>query len=228
MSKSSQMSGYLVPKKNVIRELYWEDLISDPNDVFDLIYSFYISKNRYYHNIDHIINCQQQLDGYVEVFNKNALPGDNKVYADFKEIRLALWFHDIIYDPRLNNNEELSAILAKELIRPFAEVYDNVEDLILFTKHNRVAENFNEELISDIDLSILGSFHKEYEKYSKAVHLEYGFLPDYIYYTGRLKILESLYNKESIYYTKYFRNLYEISAKKNISNEIKCIKEIIK
>jgi predicted metal-dependent HD superfamily phosphohydrolase len=223
--KSSQMSGYLIPKKNAIKELYWDSLLSDPNNIFDLIYSFYTSKNRYYHNINHIVNCQQQLDGFVSEFNRQILPGES--YNDFKEIRLALWFHDIIYDARLNNNEELSAILAKELIRPFSEVYDNVPDLILFTKHNRAAENFNEEVISDIDLSILGAYSREYQKYSDAIRLEYGFVPDYAYYAGRLKILESIIGKEHIYYTEYFRDLYETSARINIREEIKCIKEKI-
>lgn len=221
MSKSSQMSKYLLPSKAEIKSLYWDILISDPNNIFDLIYSFYTSGNRYYHNIEHIINCQQQLDGFIK--NNEYLNMTN-----INELRLALWFHDIIYDARLNNNEELSAILAEELLRPIAESYDNVPELILFTKHNRVANNFNEELISDIDLSILGSFHKEYKKYSDGIRLEYGFVPDYQYYQARLKILQSIYNKDRIYYTRYFKNLYEVSAKQNVLQEIKFIKEILK
>jgi len=232
MSKSSKMSAYLIPKKDVIRELYWDDLFSDPNNIFDLIYSFYTSGNRYYHNLDHIVNCQQQLDGFIEEFNRNNKSGEN--FNDFKHIRLALWFHDIIYDARLNNNEELSAILATELIMPFSEVYEGVDKLILFTKHNRPAFNFNEELMSDIDLSILGSFHKEYKKYSDSIRLEYGFIPDYQYYSGRLELLESLFlvdschARDNIYYTDYFRNLYEDQAKKNIAEEIKWIKAKLK
>lgn len=74
----------------------------------------------------------------------------------------------------------------------------------------------------------MGSLHKEYKKYSDGIRLEYGFIPDFAYYTGRLKILEKLYNREYIYYTEYFRNLYEVSAKNNLKDEIKWIVEVLK
>src|ERR1700748_1641511 len=180
MTKSSQMSGYLVPKKNVIKELYWDGLISDPNNTFDLIYSFYTSSNRHYHNINHIVSCQQQLDDFIKHY------AIEENFHPHKIIRLALWFHDIIYDTRLNNNEELSSILARELLSRFSEITDGVCELISFTKHNRLAQNADEELISDIDLSIFGTFNSEYQKYSEAIRLEYGWVPDYMYYNGRL------------------------------------------
>lgn len=225
MSKSSQMSKYLIPNKEEIKELYWDPYYhmdhrhpSLGRNIFELIWQYYSSSNRYYHNINHIVSCHQQLDTYEKV--------------EFKHpafVRFAIWFHDVIYDTRQNNNEEMSALLAKTVLfnNCVPEEIEAANELILFTKHNRFAENEYEKLISDIDLSILGTFGSEYKKYSEAIRLEYGWVPDYMYYSQRLKILKGFYNKENIYYNELFKQLYEIEAKNNLRGEIREIEELL-
>lgn len=219
------MSKYLIPNKEEIKELYWYPYYEMDHrhpslygNIFELLWQYYSSSNRYYHNINHIVSCHQQLDNYEEVEYKHPA-----------FVRLAIWFHDVIYDTRQNNNEEMSVLLAKTLLsnNSTPEEIKCVNELILFTKHDKIAENGYEELISDIDLSILGTFESEYKKYSEAIRLEYGWVPDYMYYSQRLKILKKFYNKDNIFYTKYFRNSYESSAKVNLRNEIKEIEELL-
>lgn len=227
MTKSSQMSRYLLLSKNEIKELYWNPYYQNNcnncnnslrDNIFNLIWEYYSSQNRHYHNINHIVSCHQQLDEYEQ--------------AEFKHpayVRLSIWFHDVVYDTRQNNNEYMSSLLAKTLLFDAANEVelDCIYELILFTKHNRDAQDAYEELISDIDLSILGTFNSEYKKYSESIRLEYGWVPDYMYFTQRLKILEGFYSKDKIYYTGFFSDKYEIQAKINLREEIKDIKKVL-
>ena len=60
-----------------------------------------------YHNLAHI----DQTFAAVDLLRHSAVPP-----LDLDGIFVALWFHDIIYDPRAADNEEQSAILARTLL----------------------------------------------------------------------------------------------------------------
>ena len=66
----------------------------------------YSEGHRYYHNFDHVTNCLGHLDGVRGELDSPL------------ELELALWFHDAIYKPISQNNEEESANLARQQLRP--------------------------------------------------------------------------------------------------------------
>jgi predicted metal-dependent HD superfamily phosphohydrolase len=72
-------------------------------------------------------------------------------------------------------------------------------------------------------LAILGKDDDKYYEYSKNIRLEYGHVPDQIYYEKRKNILHTFLNKDQIFYTSIFQKKYESQARKNISNECKNI-----
>ena len=74
---------------------------NSPNaaQVFAELCSRYSAPGRHYHTPRHICQCLSQLDG----------ARDEIAHADFVEI--ALWFHDVIYDPKAKDNEDRSARL---------------------------------------------------------------------------------------------------------------------
>ncbi|MCB1179664.1 MAG: hypothetical protein KDK36_18950, partial [Leptospiraceae bacterium] len=69
-------------------------------DLFEKIRSHYSQPFRFYHTIDHI---KEMLSGLQKIKDK---------INDFNLIYLAIWFHDVHYDPKASNNEEESADLA--------------------------------------------------------------------------------------------------------------------
>ena len=119
---------------------------------------------RAYHNLRHIADCLHLLDEYVVLA------------ANPVAVEIAIWFHDIVYDPRAADNEERSADMAAEFlwITPYAAM---VADLIMATKHGANALNGDAALICDIDLSILGRPPAEYAAYAAAISREYAWVP---------------------------------------------------
>lgn len=225
----------------------WDKLLlqidSNPDfsntDFFDatfeiLFQNYFYDTYRYYHNASHINNCLEILEE-IKIYYKANLP---KKEPNYLAIELAIWFHDFIYDTRKNNNEEMSALAAKQFILGTEDytIIKNVESLILFTKYNCEPTTIEEKILLDIDLSVLGGYPAEYNDYSENIRKEYYWAPDFVYYFGRLKILEDIINKKQIYYTDYFiDNHYfgrdesiELNARKNIGDEIKYIKSRLK
>jgi predicted metal-dependent HD superfamily phosphohydrolase len=97
-----------------------------------------------------------------------------------------------------------------------------LKDIIMATKHSRLLEQsatFEELLIRDLDLGILGSPREIYNQYSNAIRKEYNTVPYQIFAAKRIKVLESFLNKDRIYSTDYFYNKYENQARINLTDE---------
>lgn len=171
----------------------------------------YQEKHRAYHNVAHINDCLSQLD---------QLPA---LHPEAREIELAIWFHDVIYDPYGKDNERKSAQKAELFI--FDNVADDepgkrISDLIMATLHQAPPTNSAEALIMDIDISILGRDETSYQRYTEQVRQEYRFVPRFLYRTKRVEILQKFLQRESLYSTPYFQEQYEEQARKNIAQEI--------
>jgi predicted metal-dependent HD superfamily phosphohydrolase len=105
----------------------------------------YTAPGRHYHNLKHIEDCLGALAGV-----------DNLAAAEREILTQAIWWHDVVYDATRSDNEELSARLAEQHIRP--DLGQEVGRLIRLTKSHQVAsdDRLGAILIS-IDLSILGA-----------------------------------------------------------------------
>lgn len=83
----------------------------------------------------------------------------------------------------------------------------------------------DQNFIQDLDLIVLGSGLDTYQSYTELLRKEYSHLNDKQYNTMRLKILETfLHVLPCIYSTTKFRDLFEETAKKNISTEVEQLK----
>jgi len=115
--------------------------------------SHYTEAHRHYHNLTHIDRMLSYLDSVA--------PGHIA-------IELAIWFHDVIYNPLARDNEARSADFFVEQFGNTVTVSlaETVHRLIIATdpKRSRSGEA-DENLLIDIDLSILGSPPEYYEKY---------------------------------------------------------------
>ena len=197
----------------------WDSLVSNypsdktiKEDVFRVLQEQYSEKNRFYHNFSHV----QALLKLFESF-------ENKI-QDPQAVKFSIWFHDVIYDSKRNDNEAESTKLASEMLYKLnvnTETIELVKDLILATKdHGGRHLAYDAKLFLDMDLAILGMSEEIYKEYSHAIRQEYAWVSKSMYYEGRQKILKSFMERDRIYFTDEMNTRYEAQARKNIHSEI--------
>jgi predicted metal-dependent HD superfamily phosphohydrolase len=178
---------------------------------FKRIMKHYSAPQRYYHSVLHLILCLEEFEQAAHLIENPEI------------VKLALFYHDAIYDFRKSNNEEKSAELAdNELFKLGVPAQERkmISNLILVTKHTSMPKEVSQKLIMDVDLAILGSPDKVYEMYQHAVRQEYAWLDDTTFKQGRSKLLQSFLNRPSIYQTAFFKEKYELQARQNLQNEL--------
>ena len=190
--------------KNLIHN-YWEDIKFE-----------YSKKSRYYHNLEHIHKMLIQLE---------TIKGE---IANLPEIKFAIWYHDIIYKSTKKDNEEKSAAFAKNRLKSFSfnkNSIKKVEELILSTKKHNVILNQNQDnaYLLDLDLSILGSNWETYKNYTQQIRKEYKIYPDFMYKSGRKKVLQHFLERDTLYFTKTYKIQFENKARENIKRELETL-----
>ena len=184
-----------------------------PPPQFDPIARAYSARGRHYHNLDHIAHCLAELDGAVA----------GGIAQDPVALELAVWFHDLVYDPARSDNEAESARAATRLMRGFAVPLDAVTRLIACTKHDRPPGEADADarLIVDVDLSILGQPAEVFDAYDRAIRLEYAHVPDEPFASGRAEVLSLFLDRPAIYATQHFRDRYERAARENLRRAVR-------
>jgi len=165
-----------------------------------------------YHNLGHIGDCCRQLDAHLDLAE------------DEVSVELAIFFHDLVYDPRRADNEELSAERAEAFLGG-TRFADPVASLIMATKHASPPGGNDARLICDIDLSILGRSGEVYGRYADAIREEYGWVPEPDYRKGRGAVLENFLGRERIYSHDVFAEMYEAAARRNLADELRRLQQ---
>ena len=131
----------------------------------------YDEPHRFHHNFEHIENMIQIA------LAKNILDD---------ELFLAICFHDIIYNPRMMDNEELSAKLFSKYIKN-----NQVVKAILETKTHKPTTLLSKKLC-ELDLQVLHGSFDEFMEFENNIFKEYQFVDFLEYRSKRIEILESL------------------------------------
>ncbi len=184
---------------------------ADPAAVAENLLHRWAEPARTYHSLRHLADCLAQLD---------AAPAD-AVERDLVET--ALWFHDAVYDPRKNDNEDRSAELARERLAELgvaATQADMVTTLVLLTRHSERPEDPEGRLVCDIDLSILGRPSDEFDRYDREIRAEYRWVPEAHYRRERAAVLRGFLARVPLYLTPHFRARYEQLARINLGRAI--------
>jgi predicted metal-dependent HD superfamily phosphohydrolase len=138
------------------------------------------------------------------------------------EIELAIWFHDVVYDPLSKDNEVRSADLFSDIAKRAGmdlRLQNTVRQMILATQKHELPADFDTHelrIFLDIDLAILGANPNRFREYNESIRAEYSWVPTLIYNSKRKKVLKHFMDRETLYYTAEFRNRYETSARENI------------
>lgn len=160
--------------------------------------------------------------GHIEDCLDEMAMSQHHVGGNIFVVAFALWFHDVIYDTRSleSYNEKRSAQLAKGVIYK-AGLPDSfgqmVTNAILATKHTGVVEDYDAQVVCDIDLASLGAPWEVFEENGRKIRFEYKHVPEDIFLKGRKRILKSFLDRENIYYLPYFRDKYEAQARQNLT-----------
>jgi predicted metal-dependent HD superfamily phosphohydrolase len=170
----------------------------------------YSSKSRHYHNLDHLENMLSEL---------------SKIQSEVKDLDcllFAIYYHDIIYKSTKSNNEHQSALtFENRIVKTSFEKLNECMSQIEATKEHKISDDYDTNLLLDLDLSVLGKTSEEYKKYSESIRKEYQIYPDFMYRKGRKKVLKSILELDFIYKTDYFKRMYENQAKENLRLELK-------
>ncbi len=179
-----------------------------PLVAFRWLESHYEEPARKYHTTHHINECLAILDRSNHGDAANPL------------VEYALWFHDAIYNTFSRRNEERSAEAALRVLersgRPVAD-RALVRELILATRHGKKPESPPAQLVTDVDLAILGAHADRYAEFELQIRAEYWWVPTALYRKQRGAILTSFVRRPSIYATHEFRERYERQARNNIA-----------
>jgi predicted metal-dependent HD superfamily phosphohydrolase len=174
----------------------------------------YGEPHRHYHTLDHIAALLALLDRH------------GMVVGDRDALKLAILFHDIVYDPRRQDNEAASAALACERLTSLGFPRDLIVRVlrhILATRHAEASDATGDPdlaLLLDLDLSVFAAQAADYRAYAEAVRREYAFVPDQLYRPGRKRVLEGFLARKRIYLTERLRSAWEQAARANLVAEI--------
>ena len=172
----------------------------------------YSQGHRHYHTLQHLRECLAHCDAAASLA------------AHPEEVELALWFHDAVYDPQRDDNEERSAewawrsILAAGCDEAIAQ---RVQALVLATKaHQAPADDADARLLLDVDLAILGAAPGRFAEYERQIRAEYAHVPEADFRAGRARVLAGFLERPRIYLTSVFHDALEHRARENLARAL--------
>ena len=180
----------------------------------DEILARYRERHRAYHTLTHVLECMGWLDAAITLAEEP------------EEIRLALLYHDAVYDPRAHDNEARSAALFRahaEAVALPAGIRDRITSLITATSHGThegVASRDDSALIRDIDLAILGASPHRYDRYEQQIRREYAHVPGELFREARAALLRRFLETTAIYRTDFFARRLEAQARANLARAV--------
>jgi predicted metal-dependent HD superfamily phosphohydrolase len=178
-------------------------IVGDASGWHERLVKAYGEPWRAYHSLQHLEECLGVLDEVKGFMQKPDL------------IEMALWFHDVVYDPKSGENEALSAQWAIEALGGTAAAHE-VARLIMLTKSHQPGEGPDDAWIIDIDLAIFAQTASRVLEYERQIREEYAWVPEELYREKRAEVLTGFLNRERLYLTDWVREIFEERAKKNL------------
>ena len=176
----------------------------------------YGEPQRAYHTLSHIEQLLVQFDSIKHDMSEPHI------------VALALYYHDVIYDPTRADNEQKSAEYAVDALNTCLslEQCQDLYALIMMTANHQIDESIDSvkhsdaAYLLDMDLSILGAPWPTYEQYANAIRQEYAHVSDIDYCDRRTAVLQGLLAHPKLYLTDYYYNQLEAQARDNINREL--------
>jgi predicted metal-dependent HD superfamily phosphohydrolase len=174
---------------------------------FDQLTAAYAEPARAYHTAQHIGECLLLLDSVASQLQS---PDD---------VELAIWLHDVVYDPQATDNEARSAALAVDWFKNLPQSRKaRLHQRILATQHHLPSPDDSDgQALLDIDLAILAAPPARFAEYANQVRIEYGFVPESIYQTKRAEFMRAMAQRPQLYFHPALASRLEPLARRNIA-----------
>ncbi|UYM24755.1 hypothetical protein NQP46_19725 [Streptomyces albus] len=169
---------------------------------------------RAYHTVAHLAAVLDRID----------LLAAHSYAEDIELVRLAAWFHDAVYLPERDNNEERSARLAERALAELGLDERRVAEVVrlvrLTLSHDPADADGNGAVLCDADLGVLVSSPEEYAAYASAVRTEYGFVEGETFRAVRAELLLQMLERPALFRTEYGHRHWEEQARQNLRTEL--------
>ncbi|KAF2867807.1 hypothetical protein BDV95DRAFT_176583 [Massariosphaeria phaeospora] len=168
--------------------------------------------HRRYHNLTHLAAVLNIVNGFTDAA------------TDPAAVALAAWYHDVVYDPLRDDNEQRSAERADAGLRgltiPSATVEEVVRLVLLTTSHDPAPEDANGMVLCDADLAVLAGSSEAYTAYASAIRDEYKHYSDAEFTKGRIAVLEHLLSLPALYRLPSIAEDWTARAQANMNAEV--------
>lgn len=166
----------------------------------------YTEPHRRYHDLGHLDHCLHGLDLAATVAR------------DPDTLELAIWFHDVIYEPGAGDNESRSADVFSRLLGPLMAPANvtKIRRLILTTTHRALPDGGDERFIADIDLSSLAKPWPQFLEDSDHLRAEEPDRSDEDYFRAKARFFRGLLTRPRLFNTVPFQLRYETKGRENI------------
>jgi predicted metal-dependent HD superfamily phosphohydrolase len=184
-------------------------------EIGDYLLAHYSGSDRHYHGVGHIVSMLEGFDTLRAKF-------EHPLAAE-----LAIFFHDVIYNPSRHDNEEQSAKKMQDVLSGLVDptLSETAASSVEATKQHALTPSHDTNLLIDLDMAILGQPWPVYERYAQGVMQEY--LPVYgemAYRHGRRKMfLEPTVALGNVFLTDAFQHLNS-QAIRNLQREAEILK----
>ncbi|MBO8214514.1 metal-dependent hydrolase [Acinetobacter nosocomialis] len=200
------MQLYLLKLKHFWLELHQHYHFSEPQKIYDELIAAYSEKQRAYHTVQHLYECLSLYELVRSELN------------DPYSVALALWFHDVVYEPQALDNELKSAELFEQLMAQDLSfsTLEKIKRWILATQKHALTDEIDLQFLLDIDLAILAATPERFIQYERQIQREYCWVDPEVYSIKRKQVLIHFYQSEPLYQTAYFQKNFELNAKDNL------------
>jgi len=176
----------------------------------------YMEPHRYYHTLAHITRMLETIKQHKLNVTDDQL--------------IAIWYHDVVYDPTRSDNEQRSALMAV-----MDMTYDNtkpdnsavVEQIILDTQ-NHLPTIEQSKLVIDLDLMGLADHVNQYFETGKLIRQEYAHLTEETWQAGRKQFIDKFLSRNRIFQTPWGIEHFERGAFNNLTRELELINDATK
>ena len=174
---------------------------------------------RAYHHFGHVRDVLARADEVA------AGPG----WRQPDEVRLAILYHDAVYEAGRRDNEARSALLAREHLArwPTGVDAERVAALVELTaRHGRLgpddlAGDADAANFLDCDMAILGAPPPEFDAYDRGIAAEYrGHIPGWLFAMQRRRFLKGLLASPRIFLGDFFHGRLDAAARRNLRRAV--------
>ena len=165
----------------------------------------YQESHRHYHTLEHVAAMLHQ---------------GRQFPLDDEQI-MAIWFHDAVYDPKSDQNEQKSARLASKWLAKSGwevEAIERVGRIVLDTR-GHMPSTLQARAVLDLDLMSLAVSWPAFETNTQAIRAEYAHVPDADFAAGRRKFFVRLLERDRLFFTPWGETL-EAAARANLRRAI--------